>query len=62
MTTLFDVGDTIELTIRGTVHEYSKGQNGDCYTIQLLDNQSCGPRVYLDTESLIISNAKKVKQ
>lgn len=33
MTTLFDIGDTIELTMRGTIHEYSKGQNGDCYTI-----------------------------
>lgn len=62
MTTLFDIGDTIEFTMRGTIHEYSKGQNGDCYTIQLLDNQSRGLRVYLDTESLIVSNAKKVEQ
>ena len=62
MTTLFDVGDIIELTIRGTVHEYTKGQNGDCYTIQLLDNQGCGLRVYLDTESLVTSNAKKVER
>ncbi len=62
MITLFDIGDTIELTMRGRVREYSKNLNGDCYTIQLLDNQSCGPRVYLDTESLIISNAKEVER
>ena len=65
MTTLFDVGDTIELTIKGTVHEYSKGQNGDCYVIELMDqdhNKYPNLRVYLDTESLITSNAKKVEK
>lgn len=63
MTTLFDIGDTIELTMRGRVREYSKNLNGDCYVIELMDQdrkEDPNLRVYLDTESLIVSNAKKV--
>lgn len=58
MNTLFDVGDTIEFTVRGKVREYTKTYDGDCYTIVL-----SGPRdlrIYVDTESLIVSDAKKV--
>lgn len=58
MNTLFDIGDTIEFTMRGKVREYTKTYNGDCYTIVLSDQHDL--RVYVDTESLIVSNAKKV--
>lgn len=58
MNTLFDVGDTIEFTVRGKVREYMKTYDGDCYTIVLSDQNDL--RIYVDTESLIVSNAKKV--
>lgn len=59
MNTLFDIGDTIEFTMRGKVREYTKTYDGDCYTIVLSDQNDL--RIYVDTESLIVSNAKKVE-
>ena len=61
MTTLFDINDEIELTMRGTVHSFSIGNNGDCYVIYLKSNKEEIP-VYLDSNSLILSNAKKVNE
>ena len=61
MTTLFDINDEIELTMRGTVHSFSISNNGDCYVIYLKSNKEDIP-VYLDSNSLILSNAKKVNE
>ena len=59
MTTLFDINDEIELTMRGTVHSFSINNNGDCYVIYLKSDKEDVP-VYLDSDSLVLSNAKKV--
>lgn len=59
MTTLFDINDEIELTMRGTVHSFSISNNGDCYVIYLKNDKEDIP-VYLDSDSLVLSNAKKV--
>ena len=59
MTTLFDINDEIELTMRGTVHSFSISNNGDCYVIYLKSDKEDVP-VYLDSDSLVLSNAKKV--
>jgi hypothetical protein len=59
MTTLFDINDEIELTMRGTVHSFSISNNGDCYVIYLKSDKEDIP-VYLDSDSLVLSNAKKV--
>lgn len=63
MTTLFDVGDEIEVTLRGKIKAYSIEEvGGDCYTIVLEDpnlmHNTRGTYVYLDSEAL--KNAKKV--
>ena len=59
MTTLFDINDEIELTMRGTVHSFSISNSGDCYVIYLKSDKEDVP-VYLDSDSLVLSNAKKV--
>ena len=61
MTTLFDINDEIELTMHGTVHSFSASNNGDCYVIYLKSDKGDIP-VYLDSSSLILSNAKKVNE
>ena len=62
MTTLFDIGDEIELTMRGKVKSISFSENGDCYVVTLKDpkNETKDTPVYLDTNSLILSNAHKI--
>jgi hypothetical protein len=59
MTTLFDINDEIELTMRGTVHSFSISNSGDCYVIYLKSDKEDIP-VYLNSDSLVLSNAKKV--
>ena len=61
MTTLFDINDEIELTMHGTVHSFSISNNGDCYVIYLKSDKGDVP-VYLGSDSLILSNAKKVDE
>lgn len=61
MTTLFDINDEIELTMHGTVRSFSVSNNGDCYVIYLKNDKEDIP-VYLDSNSLILSNAKKVNE
>lgn len=61
MTTLFDINDEIELTMRGTVHTITISNNGDCYVIYLKHDKGDIP-VYLDSDSLALSNAKKVNE
>ena len=62
MTTLFDIGDEIQLTMRGTVRSFSMSNNGDCYIIYLKNSKELDVPVYLDSNSLILSNAKKVEK
>ena len=61
MTTLFDIDDEIELTMKGKVKSFSISNSGDCYIISLRDKDNkeinC---VYLDSQALIMSNARKV--
>lgn len=61
MTTLFDIGDKISFSVKGTVKAYSKDKNGDCYTIEIDPiyphmRELC---VYMETEGLLLGNAKK---
>ena len=64
MTTLFDIGDKITFKMAGTIEEYTKSKSGDCYRIKLeSDNPSTnGLWVYLDTESLLVGNAKLIEK
>ena len=52
MTTLFNIGDEIKVTIKGKIKEYSASELGDCYVIELTDINPKGTRVYLDTPTL----------
>lgn len=54
MITLFDVGDEIEVTLKGIIKQYEISEKGDCYTIVLLDDN----HIYLDSAAL--KNAVKV--
>jgi len=58
MITLFNIGDEIEVTLRGIVKEYSASESGDCYTILLPEQKNT--RVYLN--SLSLSKAIKRKE
>ena len=59
MTTLFDVGDTIKFTITGTIKSFSISKDGDCYVVVMKDGKNEIP-IYLDSRSLILSNATKI--
>ena len=61
MTTLFDIGDTITLTLTGTVKSFSASKDGDCYVVNLKDEKQEELPLYFDTKSLLLSNAKKVE-
>lgn len=56
MKTLYDIGDEIEIRMRGVVKEYSASENGDCYIIMLnnisSDTTNRGVRVYLSSDDL----------
>jgi len=56
METLYDIGDEIEIRMRGVVKEYSASENGDCYIIMLnnisSDTTNRGVRVYLSSDDL----------
>ena len=69
MTTLFDIGDEIELTVKAKVDEFTASKNGDCYVLVLKQDQcknSNGHRfhdqcaIYFDSEALNLCNAKLV--
>ena len=59
MTTLFDINDTIKFTVIGTIKSFSASKDGDCYVINIKDGENEIP-IYLDTRSLILSNATKI--
>ena len=52
MTTLFDIGDEIEVTIKGRIEEFSVSKNGDCYVISPTNVKPEGSRIYLDSTAL----------
>lgn len=53
MNTLFDIGEEVNLTLKGKVIGYSASlSSGDCYTIEISDTRNNNLRVYLDTDSL----------
>ena len=52
MTTLYDIGDNIKITLDGKVIGYSASKDGDSYTIELTDPAQRGNRVYLSSEQL----------
>lgn len=52
MTTLYDIGDEIKITLEGKVIEYSATGDGDYYVIKLSDPKQKNIRVYLTTEDL----------
>jgi len=52
MTTLYDIGGNIKITLDGKVIGYSTSKDGDSYTIELTDPAQGGNRVYLSTENL----------
>lgn len=61
MTTLFDIGDKIKLTLTGTIHSFSMTENGgDCYILDLDVKSNDIVRVYLDSRSLLAGNAEKI--
>jgi len=61
MTTLFDIGDTITLSLTGTIKSFSISKDGDCYVIEIKDPYNEKIPLYFDTKSLVLSNAKKVE-
>ena len=69
MTTLFDIGDEIELTVKAKVDEFTASKNGDCYVLVLKQDQrkdatNRGMRdqcaIYLDSDALNLCNAKLI--
>lgn len=61
MTTLYDIGDEVEIVLKGKVKQYTVSESGDCYTIELTNNNltTDGIRVYLDTPALKASSKNK---
>lgn len=63
MTTLFDVGDEIEVTLRGVVRQYTiSGVDNDCYTITLKGGRNDGNYIYLDSKSLAEATRTKDRE
>ena len=61
MVTLYDVGDEIEIVLKGKVKQYTVSESGDCYTIELTNGNlpTDEIRVYLDTPALNASLKNK---
>lgn len=55
MQTLYDIGDEIEIKLRGVVKEYSVSEHGDSYKIELKDNNLI---VYLGTDEIKYTSHK----
>lgn len=61
MTTLFNIGDKIKLTMIGTIRSFSIDKNGDCYVIDLKNTKGeAFTSVYLEGKALLASNAELV--
>lgn len=61
MTTLYDIGDEVEIKMVGKIKSYSASKEGDCYVIELTNVSPEGTKVYLDTPSLINSRIINVE-
>ena len=61
MTTLYDIGDEIEVRLKGRVIEFSLSKHGDCYVVELTDLKERSDRVYLDS-NMLVSNSKLIKR
>lgn len=71
MTTLFDIGDEIEMTVKGKIRSYScekkEGILDDCFVIEMEPGASKGSysgdfRLYMSTDMLMAAEAKKVEK
>lgn len=61
MQTILDVGDKIEVTLKGKVIGYMVDRYGkDCYIIQIEDPKRNDIWVYLSTDDLLASGVKIV--
>lgn len=56
MKTLYDIGDEIEIRMRGVIKEYSASEIGNCYIIMLKstssDTTNRDVRIYLGSDDL----------
>lgn len=52
MTTLFDIGDEIDIRLCGKLVSFSVSGNGDCYVVELTDTKPEGTKLYLDSAAL----------
>lgn len=52
MTTLFDIGDELDIRLLGKLVSFSVSGTGDCYVVELTDTNPEGTRVYLDSAAL----------
>ncbi len=62
MKTLYDIGDSIKITLEGKIIEYSASKDGDSYTIELSDPKQRGNRIYLSSKDLEGNSFKKGRQ
>lgn len=61
MTTLYDIGDEIEVCLKGKIKEFSLSEYGDCYVVELTDLKERSDRVYLDS-NMLLNNSKLIKR
>ena len=62
MNTKFDIGDDIELCIRGRIVAYQADLSIDCYKIKItnkVDDQSQGTYLFLSSNDMLSMSAKK---
>ena len=65
MTTMFDIGDDIEFTVKGKVLGYCLSEDADYFKVKLTnkeDDQAQGTFLYLSTRDLLVMNAQKIDQ
>ena len=60
MTTLYDIGDEIEISVKGRVKEFSISEHGDCYVVELTNLKEHSDRVYLDS-NMLVNNSRLIK-
>lgn len=62
MNTKFDIGDDIELCIRGRIVAYKADLNIDCYQVKVtnkVDDQSQGTYLFLSSNDMLSMSARK---
>lgn len=59
---LFDIGDKIEVNVKGIVREISFSERGDCYVIELTDLPIHSlDRLYMSSD-MLINHSKLIKR